>query len=119
MTIEYRIKFDKNELTITQRLEPDVSNGFRANARPSGKPAVAKGVALGGTFDESAAAPPRVSAEQGAGPEDNAGPGGGPGSMGQIVVFGPIVLCGPTSADAGPGGGFEDPPGPGGAVKGS
>ncbi len=45
MLIEYRIKFERDGVTITQRVEPDTSDGvhvpFRTSSRAGEKPSVA------------------------------------------------------------------------------
>ena len=82
MLIEYKIKFEKDGVTVTQRVEPNASSR-RVVSSVSGKPI------FSGLVGETSGDPdPGV-------PEDpeRVG-GGGPGSgSGRVVAFGPVIFC--------------------------
>jgi hypothetical protein len=106
MSVEYRIRFGKDGVTITPG----------AGVNPRRKERTSAGAA---TFSKMLGA----TSEAGAGGgdfEDDPGPGsGGPGS-GCAVVIGPLVFCNRAAAEAGEGGNdFEDDPGPGSGGPGS
>jgi hypothetical protein len=80
MLIEYKIKFEKDGVTVTQRMEPNASNR-PAVSNVAGKPTFSKivGDKVGDGLAED---PERVG-------------GGVPGSdSGRIIAFGPVIFCG-------------------------
>jgi hypothetical protein len=93
MLIEYNFKFEKNGLTVTQRVGPGGASG---SPRASG--GVVEQNALKASFRESrqaSAAKPR----SGGGPGGNiGGNGGGPPDSGTapVTFIGPFVMCCPS-----------------------
>src|SRR6266849_10095099 len=79
MLIEYKIKFEKDGVTITQRVEPNGSNR-REQPRVSGKPTFSK--LLGDTVGDGFAEDPEIVG----------GGGPSPGS-GRVIAFGPLIFC--------------------------
>lgn len=101
MTVEYRIKCEKGEWIITQRVDSSASGGVPAKndlPRPANT--------LGASFDPGGAEGGR------SGGEDDAHPGGAGGIKGikAIVIFGPVVISNLGAPDEG--GGGEDQAGP-------
>ena|SRR5260370_11286732 len=88
MLIEYKIKFEKDGVTITQRVEPDTSNR-RAESSISGKPTFSKLVAdVVGEPDPSGNMDP---------PDTGSGePGSGPC---RVIAFGPVIFCDSDGTD--------------------
>ena len=93
MLIEYKIKFEKDGLTITQRLAQSDST---AQVKP--------GVPVEGTLlpksQAEIVAPPTAKPLQGGNPGDEPSSGTGPNNLGTapIILIGPIVLCHPHPA---------------------
>ncbi|MCZ2075193.1 MAG: hypothetical protein HUU41_08560 [Bryobacteraceae bacterium] len=96
MTVEYKIKFEKDSVTITQRVEPVASGAI--SAQPDASDGATVSSALASSFDETLAMRPQSA--EGGGFQDPAGPGGG-APAGPMVVFGPIVIrgSGPIAAN--------------------
>jgi hypothetical protein len=89
MLIEYKIKFEKDGLTITQRVE---QSGSTAQVKP-GTPV--EGNLLPKSKEEIVAAP-ATKPRSGAGPNDETGDTGAGGfGSAPIILIGPIVLCHP------------------------
>src|SRR5215468_10689237 len=82
MLIEYKIKFEKDGVTVTQRMEPNASNRPPVSSAP-GKPTFSK--ILGDKVGDGLAEDPDTG-------------GGGPGS-GRIIAFGPVIFCGPDGTN--------------------
>jgi len=102
MLIEHKITFQKDGLTITQRVGESVAGS------PPNTNILVGDNALKGSFKDSVAARAVKPAAGGApgdkpggggGPGDKPGGGGGPDGAGTapIILIGPIVLVGPTS----------------------
>jgi len=97
MLIEYKIKFEEDGVTITQRVEPDSSGS--APVERTIPPSGLTGRSLGRAFE----APPGRSGQDGkdqsgtgGGPGDPTGPGGqGPGTR-PTIILGPIVVGAPA-----------------------
>ena len=100
MLIEYKLKFEKNGLTLTQRIEPGTS-GSQGNAGT-----FTEENSLKASFQESKAAT-ASGPKPGGGPGDEPGPGGhgpgddpGPGGSGfgtaPVTIIGPFILCCPS-----------------------
>ena len=92
MLVEYKIKFEKDGLTITQRLEP---SGSTAQVKP-GVPV--EGNLLPKLKAEIVAAPatqPLAGGDPTDGPSSGTGPDLG---TAPIILIGPIVLCHPHPA---------------------
>jgi hypothetical protein len=92
MLIEYKIKFEKDGLTITQRLEPRASAPVKPDA-----PTVEH--TLGETKEQSVAAHaarPRKAAGPGDSPDIGTGPDGF-GTTAPIILIGPIILSPPPA----------------------
>ena len=100
MLIEYKIKFEKDGLTITQRLEPRAAAPVKPDAPVPGGPAVEH--ILGETHKQSLAAHaarPRKAGGPGDSPDIGTGPDGF-GTTAPIILIGPIILSPPpASAD--------------------
>src|SRR5262245_34204884 len=82
MLVEYKIKFEKDGVTITQRIEQS------ATSRPAqtGVPGKVKSAqAVGDTVGD--------------GLQDDGDTGGGPGS-GRVIAFGPVIFCGSSGTSA-------------------
>ena len=97
MLIEYKIKFEDDGVTITQRVEPDVSG--RASVEQTILPSGLTGRSLGRAFE---AHPDRSGQDRtdqsgiGGGGGDPTGPGGqGPGTR-PTIILGPIVVGAPA-----------------------
>jgi hypothetical protein len=90
MLVEYKIKFEKDGVTVTQRFEPNASNRREA-PNVSGKPKVF--LAVGDTVGD----PPILEQPEIVGEppilEQPEIVGGGPGS-GRVIAFGPVIFCG-------------------------
>ena len=81
MLIEYKIKFEKDGMTITQRVEPGDS---RAQLHgPTRLRGITVAKHLGSSFSG-----------QGGGPGDPPGPGGGGLGSGQVTILGPFIIGG-------------------------
>lgn len=120
MLIEYKIKFEKDGVTITQRIEPGTSKNVvvDTNCQPGG--AITR--SLGSSCADGAGGGGAEDIDPGGGGAEDIGPGGGgaedigPGGGGAEDI-GP---GGGGADDIGPGGGGAEDIGPGGgAVKGS
>jgi hypothetical protein len=93
MLIEYKIKFEKDGLTITQRLEPRTSAQVKSDA-----PVVDH--ILGETHEQSVAAR-AARPRKGSGPSDSPDIGTGPdgfGTTAPIILIGPIILSPPAAS---------------------
>jgi hypothetical protein len=137
MQVEYRIEFQGNGLTVTQRIDPNGAGPLvrpnlvkpdavlSASAQPSAlvKPdaGVKQGAELTAKFGvaEHTSAAKALSAlteaepRAGGGIHDSTDPGGGgPQSGAAVIVFGPIIFL--PQATAGLGGGIHDSTDPGG-----
>jgi hypothetical protein len=92
MLIEYRIKFENDGVTITQRVEPDSTGSVPM------KPALRGGVtiagSLGSSFDGDAGGEGLESTDSGSG-----GPRGGGSGTVPVIVLGPIVMCGSSPTE--------------------
>ena len=105
MLIEYKVKFEKDGLTITQQVKQDSS---RVQAKPA---APVKQNALGASLQESQT--PGIASRQAGGGPDEQDPGGGPDEQdpggtpatggGPMTIIGPFIfLCpchGSTNTD--------------------
>lgn len=101
MLIEYKIKFEKDGLTIAQHIQPDapaVAPARATNAQVNGLPATQKEVTARATTNPlaqgGAPADPTGGAPAdptGGAPADPTG-GGVPGSSAPIFILGPIVF---------------------------
>ncbi len=83
MLIEYKIKFEKDGVTITQRVEPNASNR-REESSIAGKPIFSK------LLGEESGDPDPSGLEK---DPEIVGGGGGPGSSGRVIAFGPVIFC--------------------------
>ncbi len=105
MLIEYQFKFERNGLTITQRVEPEDSESQAAEG------VLAEENSLKASFQESQKASAAMTAQSGGGgPVKKPGGGGGgpvkkPGGGGsgptgfgtaQITIIGPFIMCCPS-----------------------
>jgi hypothetical protein len=93
--------------------------GSRTNAalltKQQGDPhAVVEGKSLGEHKGLAANAEKTPGKGGGAGDPPDSGGGGGRAGMGQVIVIGPIVICGEAASDDGTGGGAGDDAGTGG-----
>src|SRR5260370_40915489 len=91
MLIEYKIKFEKDGLTITQRVEPNGSGTQRVPPSAMGDVTVAKH--LGQSF----------AATKGGDSGSDPGPGGGGPGSGPITILGPIIFGGSNGGSKPPG----------------
>src|SRR5258708_1959860 len=108
MLIEYKIKFENDGLTITQRVEPGASR-----TQPA-KQSVFSGVThskhLSRSFAASVGGGPGDETGTGGGPGDETGTGGGPGDetgtgggpgSGPVTILGPFIMGGLNPRDRG------------------
>jgi hypothetical protein len=104
--IEYKIKFEKNGLTITQRVESGASVPAPAKPAPSSNLAVSKHLARSFAASTGGGPGDLPDTDGGGPPFALSGPGLGP-----ITILGPIILGGWAAPDdPGEGGGPGDLP---------
>lgn len=98
MLIEYKIKFEEDGLTITQRVEPDASDS--APVARTAQTGGLTGRSLGSAFEAGEGGGPEDRIGPGGGPGDPIGPGGeGPGAR-PIIILGPIIVGAPSRKQA-------------------
>jgi hypothetical protein len=116
MLIEYKIKFEKAGVTITQRVEPGSSGAIVTSAAADPPPPPAPNAGDSKALPQAFSAPHAVSpakpalgtgpakADKGGGdvaPTDTGE--GGVGGSGLTIIFGPIVISGTALGDTGGG----------------
>ena len=100
------------DIQFTIKLVGSGTNAALLTKQQGGPNAVVEGTSLG--EHKGLAANAEKTPGKGGGAGDPPGPGGGGAGMGQVIVIGPIVICGGAASDDGTGGGAGDDAGPGG-----
>src|ERR1022692_1452162 len=102
MLIEYKIRFDDDGVTISQRIEPGGSEGNvrvttggdRGGGLPKGLPVSFRMPAKAASDDSGQGGGVSDKSDVGGGVSDKSDVGGGEPDTAPIIIFGPIIVSG-------------------------